>query len=537
MSDENKIQTNGGEKVSQGVSSEDIDKMLSELYESEGGDELAKIAAVQMEQIVNAAPAETERKSKPKDETRTASKDFLNSHISVRISKDGLAAEVHLSPYQEDDPVITAEDIVERLKDMGVVYGIDYDVLKKVARLPYPSSPVVVTKGKAPIPGENADLDYIFLDKQKIGPKQRKDGSVDFRDIGLVTNVKAGDILVEKTPATSGTPGISVKGQQINAKPGRDKKFKKGRGVKESEDGFKLIAAVDGSPHVADGRVTVEALYVVTGNVDYAIGNIDFVGNVKILGNIESGFTVKAFGDIEVIGLVENATVKAGGSITIKGRAFGRSKGLISADQNIIAKLIDQYKVKAGGNLIVDEGVMHSDVTAEKSVMVRATRGRIVGGTVRAGELVDAAIIGDPNYGTRTNIEVGMSPEMRRELHQVKERIIENKANLQKVSTALQSLRLMKKKLNKLPTDKEKIIVDLETVKSELEQQIESLEGRETQLENTLNVARPAYVKAHRVICPGVRVTINDRVRLISSEIEYCTLGEEEGDIKIGPYA
>ncbi|MCD8491911.1 MAG: FapA family protein [Geovibrio sp.] len=52
--------------------------------------------------------------------------------------------------------------------------------------------------------------------------------------------------------------------------------------------------------------------------MDYSTGNIVFNGVVHIRGDVLSGFSVKAEKDIMVEGIVQDATMVAGGSIVIK---------------------------------------------------------------------------------------------------------------------------------------------------------------------------------------------------------------------------
>jgi len=75
----------------------------------------------------------------------------------------------------------------------------------------------------------------------------------------------------------------------------------KGKNVEISEDGQSLIAGIDGQVNYIDGKVSVFANYEVPADVDNSTGNISFVGNVIIRGNVLSGFTVEAGGSVEVM--------------------------------------------------------------------------------------------------------------------------------------------------------------------------------------------------------------------------------------------
>src|SRR5699024_11752661 len=92
-------------------------------------------------------------------------------------------------------------------------------------------------------------------------------------------------------------------------------------------------------------------------------------GSVIIHGDIPSGFTVKAEGDIKVFGIVEAATVIAGGSGYISEGIAGLLKGSITASENIHVGYINQGIVYAGASLYVENSIIDSECTAKKNVM------------------------------------------------------------------------------------------------------------------------------------------------------------------------
>ena len=57
-----------------------------------------------------------------------------------------------------------------------------------------------------------------------------------------------------------------------------------------------LISTIDGQASLINNKVTVNQTYEVPHNVDHSIGNIDFVGNVVVKGNILTGFSIKQEG-------------------------------------------------------------------------------------------------------------------------------------------------------------------------------------------------------------------------------------------------
>ena len=136
-----------------------------------------------------------------------------------------------------------------------------------------------------------------------------------------------------------------------------------------SEDGLRLYSEVSGHVSLTDGRVFVSDTYEVAADVDSSTGDIDYEGNVVVRGNVITGFTVKAKGDIEVYGVVEGAYIEAEGQIILRRGMQGMNKGILKANGNIITKFIENAEVIAGGYINTDS-IMHSKVSAKGDIVV-----------------------------------------------------------------------------------------------------------------------------------------------------------------------
>ncbi len=72
-----------------------------------------------------------------------------------------------------------------------------------------------------------------------------------------------------------------------------------------------IYANVNGQVSIIDNRIHVLDVYEVNESISMKIGNIDFPGKIVIRGDVPTGFTIKAEGDISIFGLVEAATIIA----------------------------------------------------------------------------------------------------------------------------------------------------------------------------------------------------------------------------------
>lgn len=288
------------------------------------------------------------------------------------------------------------------LAENGVTVGIDKDVLLRVSQ--YPSSePVLVAKGVPAVAGDDAKIEYYFRGgSQKAGqPLEMSDGRVDFRELGYIENVTKGQVLATKTPPTLGLPGQNVLGEELPARNGKDTPLRAGTNAMLSEDELSVIALIDGQPKQDGSRISVQPIIVVAGDVDFSTGNINFQGSVKINGNVLPGFIIKATQDIEVGGVMEGATVEAGGKVSVKGGV--RQHSVITAHGDVTVRFVDsESSITTRANLMVVESAMHSTLTAGLAIKVGK---KLIGGTAQAGEYVSGEHIGAPG-GTHTVIDV-----------------------------------------------------------------------------------------------------------------------------------
>ena len=90
---------------------------------------------------------------------------------------------------------------------------------------------------------------------------------------------------------------------------------------------------------VDERKISVIPVIEVNGDVDLSTGNIEFVGNVIVRGSVQTGFFVKAGGDVEITGTVSGGIVE-GKDVVIRMGIIGMQNGYVSAVQDLQAKFI-----------------------------------------------------------------------------------------------------------------------------------------------------------------------------------------------------
>jgi uncharacterized protein (DUF342 family) len=361
-------------------------------------------------------------------------------------------------------------------------------------------------------------------------------GRVDYFDVGSVRLVKKGQLLATRIPPSPGKDGLAVNGQTILGKPGRDYRLPQGRHTVVDPDGCKLLAEMDG--HVVytprDNKINIFDEYVVTKDVDFSVGNIEFVGSVRILGNVQPGFKIIAEGDVEVQGYVDAALIEAGGNVTIRGGVQGRNKGVIRAGGNLKTPFIQSAIVDVGGSCIVGENIMHSQVSAGSKIVMEGRKAVIVGGMVRAGEEVATRVLGSP-MATPTEVEVGVHPHLRAELTSIQESLKELAKNIDKTQKAIALLDNMAGISGNLPPDKAALLQKLKMTFEHYKVEEEDLLFRRSEIELVLQEVKSSRVNVFETVHSGVKLMISNYAYYVRDPISRVSFILKDAEVRAIP--
>ncbi|MFW6229270.1 MAG: flagellar assembly protein A, partial [Alkalispirochaeta sp.] len=272
-----------------------------------------------------------------------------DAYISCEIIDGEMKATVTLSQPGPGGSDPTAEAIRTSLESAGVIHGILEDTLREIEDHPRYREAIVVAEGTKPAHGEDARMIFNFkADNKKVQLQQTKEGRVDFKELNKIENVVEGQVLARKVPPKPGEPGQTVTGRLLPAKDGKDIDPPLGPNTRLSDDGRSILSEINGLVKLVGGKVTVEKIYIVEGDVNMKEGNIRFLGTVIVKGNVDDGFSVSAAGDIEVMGSVGRGNLEAEGDIIVHQGIAGKGDAMITAGGNIWAKFIENANANAG---------------------------------------------------------------------------------------------------------------------------------------------------------------------------------------------
>lgn len=451
------------------------------------------------------------------------------------IGEDAMKASISVIPPVQGGSPVTREMALKILADAGVVFGIDHAQVEMAVRTADPDKKVVVAYGKPAVHGKDAQVSFNFaLENAPLKPVQLNDGRVDYYNLNRIHSITAGQVLATKTPAAKGEPGCTVTGKQLLPNPGKDQRLRPGKNTVLSDDGLSLIATADGHVLFLDGKVNVFPIYVITGDVDFSTGNIEFIGSVQINGGIKTGFVVKADGDVEVRETIEGGIIVAGGSVVVKEGIRGLGKGRVIANGSVKAKFIENALVDAGEDIVVQEAILHSTVSAAGKVIVHGRKALLAGGLCRAGESIEAKIIGS-SLATTTELEVGVNPDIRVAYNQTLAKRKEIEIEIEKVEKALRVLQSLSDKGDVLSPKNKALQIRLEQAQLQLEPKIQAVKDEENKLFRSISILNKGTIKVKNLIYPGITIRMGNSVYYVKDIMEHMLFFLEEGEIKASP--
>lgn len=300
-------------------------------------------------------------------------------------------------------------------EELGVRYGINYAALEALSYCIEYNKPMVVAEGKPVQNGVDGHFDfYVEMEDKKAKPVVAPDGSVDYVNSLSIAMVEEGQVFARYIEPTIGECGINIYGESIQPIPGKPANTLRGKGFSISEDDKEYTATRSGRIFMDDKRVVIEPLYSVNGDLDVSHGNIVFNGDVEIRGDVRSGTKIEADGSIFIGGHVGSCEIRAGGNITIGKGIQGKYNSRIHANGDIAGNYCEHCKMTAGGKIYANS-LLDCDVSAYDSVIVTSKTGCIIGGSVRAMQLVEAKDIGN-DAEIPTKVYIGVFEEAVREV-------------------------------------------------------------------------------------------------------------------------
>ncbi|HPZ85832.1 MAG TPA: FapA family protein [Bacillota bacterium] len=355
------------------------------------------------------------------------------NQMEILISSDKMSAFVRLP---EEGNWGLAE-IKRALNARGVVFGIS-DAAIKSCISGKRNTPYQVAWGLSPPRSQDGARSKLVLnfshsrgrppDTLTAGPAFRSKWSK-LTSRGFVR--EKGILAFLRNP-DRGSFGITVTGERIPFS-GDEPLLICCDNTRLSEDGRYIIATKPGIPYVEGNQVGLLCSITIDGDIGPDTGDITFPGDLTVKGDVLQGFKVSTWGSLLVTGNLYGSAACAG-SITVRGGIVAPGEVVASGD-TITARYCENSVIRAVGDIMIADAVIHSIVETESALMTSQDAGRIVGGLAIAKEGVSTFSAGS-TMGVPTVFEIGVSPKLRRRYENLKAQLASVQAELRRMKHA-----------------------------------------------------------------------------------------------------
>jgi uncharacterized protein (DUF342 family) len=364
------------------------------------------------------------------------------STLDISVSKNKLTASAYI------DGKVPAEafeisDVKVMLHAEGILHGIADD--EQIKAFLHGDISLgerwTIASGTDPIPDTPPQKKYHFdTDPLKIGTLT-EDGLMDWKERGVLPQVKEGDLLAEKIPGPKGKEGMDVYGKKIPIPKLREQRFKCGKGARRSEDGMQVHASLSGIPKLSvTGEISVMPTLHIQGDISLKTGHVTFDGHIEVAGAVEKGYRVKG-GSLRA-NEIRDAEIDVAGDITATNGIFGTT---IRSGGNLKAGHIHNADIILAGDMAVEKEIIESTIETNGRCLIND--GIIIASTISAKMGITAMDIGT-QASRSSELVVGIDQQMEREINALKEAIQAIKAERENLPKRLQNLRQQSDQVN-----------------------------------------------------------------------------------------
>jgi uncharacterized protein len=193
--------------------------------------------------------------------------------------------------------------------------------------------------------------------------------------------------------------------------------------------------------------------------------------------------------------------------------------------------------VEAGEHVIVSDGLINSNIVANKKIICQGKRAAIVGGKYRACEEINAKTLGSPVGGAETTLEVGYDPKAKAKMDQLQTQAYQLKRQVDELDKNIATLNAVKKQKKSLPEDKEAILQDYLLRREELIAEARGLAKEIESIQGYLNGLKTrGRISASGRVYPGVKLIIKDIKEDVKTEQKAITFYVENQMLRTTKY-
>lgn len=406
-----------------------------------------------------------------------------------------------------------------------------------------PSKIIEIAAAVQPVAGRNAEFS-LCLDLGKKSGTLRDDGTLDMRERNAVVSVPEGTLIARKVMMTKGINGFNLFGKTLKAINGFDRyHIQTDANVRAElkDNTTSYFAKKTGNVCFARNYLSISDVFEVKGDVDYNTGNLDVKTSLLIRGSVLSGFKVKAKGNVEIIGSIENgATVIAEGDLSV-------DKGIMGADTKVLVlgrlrtTFIQDAEVLVRGDTIIDSYLYNCTLRSYGSIAILKGQGkksgRVTGGLVSSSKEISLSSGGSPS-NIATVLEIKPEPELCGQVDKLAEEEQTCKDNIAKITRTLPfdsfAPEQIKTFMNTLDSKRKAMVVKLLTNLNNLIKHQKILHEQRGIIRAQIDkVMYDARIRVTEMVIQGCEIRLGDNKLLIREDLGPSVFELRDGNITI----
>ena len=429
----------------------------------------------------------------------------LSIDPGLKVTNDAMEARLNLFKKSADGTAIELADITSLLEVSGIKYGIDEaaitEALESIGEDSSGCQDVLVAKAK--LPRDGVDSEIVYTQAENIAGEKLAKGRIDFHEHNHLWNFKKDDIIAHVTKVGDEEDGVNVWGGAIKAVPPNEMRLElEGAHL---NDRNKIIADVDGTLIINGTHLSLTDLSIVEGDVSQETGNIHSTNGVHVKGHVLAGFVLESEKSILIDKNVEDASVRAGRDIVVKGGIRGL-KSEVYTPGEVSAGFIENADVFVNGNITVTGSIINSKVSSNNAITVGSKQSRhnaIIGGRITAQTMIEAFVLGS-SACHETIVSVGFTQEAKQQQRDLKEAIEIKEGETSHLDQIKTHFKLHPK------ADSDEVIRKANITQEVIKNDLESLEQQLSKVMEQIKQFENVRVVVHKKIFPGVVIKINE---------------------------
>ncbi|OHD54701.1 MAG: hypothetical protein A2096_10815 [Spirochaetes bacterium GWF1_41_5] len=431
---------------------------------------------------------------------------YQDASFLITVSDDAMKAILSLNPGAGLGKKLVFEDIMQAIAEKKIICNVNENLIRnKTEEANNTSDPLqidfIFAEGLQPEEGKDGEIEFFVKVKASGQHSEKHDGRIDYRQRENLVKVQKDDKIFSVIPPLPGSKnGQDIYGKIISMREVKSKELNIGKNIRTETDSDSGVltgyAELEGSIKYDEktGFIEVARIHEIDA-INLQSGNIDFSGDIIVKNNIDDEMIVKLTGDLQVKGNIGSAMITADGNIICEGGIVTKHRGIIICRGNLSAKFIENSIIKCTGDVKVSKAILNSRVISQKAVIAEGEKGIIIGGEIKALNLIRAKSAGS-SAGIKTTLQAGYDYISADKLALITEKRLQMEKRLQSTDELIQKLFKMKPSVDQFTEQMKNVYKESLLVQMKLKKKLLEIKMIETKL--TAEIEKP--VKAEIII-------------------------------------